>query len=260
MKKAEATVADLLKHHRKLDKEQKFSFSCHSGLPCFNTCCADVNIILTPLDVLQMARRINLSTTEFLDKHTLRPITKELELPIVMLNLSADDKKCPFVSEEGCTVYGDRPWACRMYPVGMAIPPAHVGEKPNPIYFLFEDDFCEGGAGDKKWTVDQWKEDQKVVEREIIEEEFRKLVFHPYFIGGRQLDPKRMEMFYTASYDIDKFREFILQSTFLKRFELDETLIEEIKSDDKALMHFSFRWLRFALFAEPTMTVRKEAQ
>ena len=65
-----------------------------------------------------------------------------------------------------------------------------------------------------------------------------------------------MEMFFTASYDLDKFRAFIFDSTFLERFELEADLIEELRDDDEALMRFAFRWLRFALFGEPNIKVR----
>ena len=38
--------------------------------------------------------------------------------PIVVLKMKdVELKRCFFVSEEGCTVYEDRPWACRMFPL-----------------------------------------------------------------------------------------------------------------------------------------------
>ncbi len=36
--------------------DDKFKFSCHKELTCYNTCCRDVNIFLTPYDVLRMRR------------------------------------------------------------------------------------------------------------------------------------------------------------------------------------------------------------
>ena len=68
-----------------------------------------------------------------------------------------------------------------------------------------------------------------------------------------------MEMFYTACFDLDSFRRFVFSTTFISRFELDEDLVERIKTDDEALLRFAFRWLRFALFAEPTMTATDSA-
>jgi Fe-S-cluster containining protein len=238
----------------------EFPFSCHPGISCFNSCCADINIVLTPLDVLRLARRVGVTTTEFLDEYCLHPITKDLSLPIVMLGMGEDPaKKCKFVGEEGCTVYEDRPWACRMYPVGMALPPARAGVDSEPMFFLFEDDFCEGHRESRRFTVSGWRADQKVAEREALEEGFREVVTHPWFIGGRRLDARRIEMFHMACYDLDRFRRFVFESTFLERFEVEPELVERMRADDEELLRFAFRWLRYALFAEPTVTARADA-
>jgi hypothetical protein len=147
-----------------------------------------------------------------------------------------------------------------MYPVGMGLPPARAGVEPRPVYFLFEDDYCQGHRQGRSWTVADWRRDQQVEERETLEAGFREIVSHPWFIGGRQLDPKRMEMFFTASYDLDKFRAFIFDSSFLKRFELEDDLVAQLREDDAALMRFAFRWLRFALFGEPNIKVRPSSR
>ncbi len=254
-------IPDALRRHKQLAGDEEFCFACHPGVPCFNRCCADVNILLTPVDVLRLARRLGLASGEFLDRYTLAPITKDLHLPVLMLRMGEEpEKRCPFVGAAGCTVYEDRPWACRMYPVAMAVPPARAGVEPKPLYFLFEDDFCQGREGARRWTVEGWRVDQRVEEQEEMEANFRELVSHPWFIGGRQLDPKRMELFFTACYDLDTFRRFVFDSSFLQRFELEDAVVEEIRRDDRALLRFAFRWLRFALFGEPTMTIRKASE
>jgi Fe-S-cluster containining protein len=254
-----ASLPAFLENKRRMAEEDTFSFACHPGVPCFNTCCADVNIMLTPLDVLQLARTTGMHTRRFLETHTINPITKALQLPVVMLKMVDDEgRRCPFVGESGCTVYENRPWACRMYPLGMAIPPARVGEEPEPLYFLFEDDHCQGRfeRSCRQWTAREWRTDQNIAERDELETGFRELVSHPWFIGGRHLDPKRMEMFYMGCYDLDTFRTFVLESSFTQRFELEPELLDALANDDMALLTFAFRWLRFALFAEPTMKVR----
>ena len=67
-----------MRDRRQLGPEDTFRFGCHEGLKCFTRCCGDVNIFLTPLDVLRLARHLGLSTTDFLTQHTLTPFTKEL--------------------------------------------------------------------------------------------------------------------------------------------------------------------------------------
>jgi Fe-S-cluster containining protein len=254
---AAEVLPEAIRDKRQLGRGSSFCFDCHRGLDCFTQCCSDVNIVLTPADVLSLARRTGLSTGEFLDRHTMSPITKELHLPVVMLRMgAAPEKRCPFVSENGCSVYEGRPWACRMYPVGMALPPARAGVAPEPTYFLFEDDFCHGRRTGRSWSVQAWQESQGLVERDELEQGFRDLVGHPWFIGGRQLDPRRIEMFFMAAYDLDAFREFVFGTTFVKRFDLDPDLVERLRTDDHALLLFGFRWLRFALFGEPTLQRR----
>jgi len=247
---------------RRLAEDESFCFGCRSDLPCFTRCCANVNILLTPVDVLRLSRRLGITTTEFIDQHALLPITKDLKLPTVMLKMSdAEDKRCSFVSERGCGVYEDRPWSCRMYPVAMAVPPARVGVEPKPVYFLLEDDFCEGHKELGEWTVDRWRQDQDVAAREELEAGFREIVTHPWFIGGtRQLDSKRLDMFFTACYDLDKFRTFVFGSTFLERFELEPELVERLREDDDELLRFAFRWLKLGLFGEPVLKVKDSAK
>ena len=148
-----------------------------------------------------------------------------------MLKMSDEpDDRCPFVGDEGCTVYEDRPWACRMYPLGMAMPPARAGDEPEPVYFLFEDDFCKGArASRRQWTVAEWRQDQGVVEHgRSSRPASARSSPTPGSSAAAQLDPKRMEMFYTACYDLDSFREFVFESTFLERFELEAELVEAI--------------------------------
>jgi Fe-S-cluster containining protein len=253
-------LPEALRSRRRLEPGSTFSFDCNPGLACFTQCCSDVNIVLTPADVLALARRTGLSTSELLDRHTLSPITRELHLPVVMLRMGeAPEKRCPFVSERGCSVYDARPWACRMYPVGMGLPPARAGAAPRPVHFLFEDGFCHGREQARTWTVEAWQRDQGMDAREELEQGFRDLVGHPWFIGGRQLDPRRIEMFFMAAYDLDAFREFVFGTTFVKRFELDDAFVERLRTDDRALLLFGFRWLRFALFGEPTLRRRQAA-
>lgn len=245
---------------RQLAAGDRFCFGCHSKLDCFTQCCSDVTIMLTPVDVLRLARRTGLSTSEFLAKHTITPVSKDLQLPVVVLRLDEDERRtCPFVAESGCTVYEDRPWACRMYPVGMGLPPARAGEEPQPAYFFFEDAYCHGRVEGREWSVAEWRLNQGIEAREELERGFREIVSHPWFIGGRQLGPKRMQMFHMACYDLDSFRRFVFESTFLDRFMVETELVEKLREDDDTLLQFAFRWLRYALFGEPTMTPRETA-
>ena len=64
-------------------------------------------------------------------------------------------------------------------------------------------------------------------------EAFKELTLHKFFEEGGVLSPEKMHMFFTACYDLDKFREFVFGSTLLERFEVDEDFVEEMRYDDE---------------------------
>jgi Fe-S-cluster containining protein len=251
----------ILTNHERLDLDDTFHFACHPGVPCFNTCCADVNIFLSPYDVLRLKRRLGVSSTELLEDHTVLPVQKDMKTPVVVLKMKDDEaKSCPFLTPQGCGVYSDRPWPCRMYPLGLATskdtPDGWRGER---FYFLLREDGCQGFGEGKAWTLRQWMDDQEVDAYDEWGEAFKELALHDLFEEGRTLSPKQMEMFYTATYDLDKFREFVFKSTLLERFEVEEDLVQEMEYSDEALLRFGILWLRFSLFGEPTMRIRPSA-
>ncbi len=57
-------------------------------------------------------------------------------------------------------------------------------------------------------------------------------------------------MFFLASYNLDKFREFVFESSFLDRYEVDKTTLEKIKDDEIELLKFGLKWLKWLLFKE----------
>jgi len=250
----------IVEESERLGSDDSFRFGCHPGVSCFNTCCGDVNIFLSPYDVLRMKKRLGLTSSEFLEKYTMLPLHKDITTPVVLMRMNEDEaRSCPFLGEEGCGIYTDRPWPCRMYPLGLAVardtPDGWRGER---FYFLLKEEECLGFNEEKEWTVREWLEDQGVEEYDIWGEAFKELTLNPFFEEGNTLTPEKMEMFYTATYDLDKFREFVFESTLLDRFEVDEDLVEEMRADDEALLRFGFLWLQFSLFGEPTMKVRQD--
>jgi Fe-S-cluster containining protein len=241
----------------RLGPQDTFAFKCYPGVSCFNQCCSDVNIVLSPYDVLRMKKRLGITSGEFLKKYTLLPVHKDMKIPIVLLRMKDDESKsCSFLSDQGCSVYADRPWPCRMYPLGLAAqkdtPDGWRGER---FYFLLKEDVCKGHHEPQEQTVCQWLDDQGIDEYDQWGEAFKELTLHEYFENGQVLSPEKMHMLYTACYDLDKFREFVFNSTLLQRFEVDEDFVEEMRYDDEALLRFAFLWLRFSLFGERTVKV-----
>ncbi|MHC4607332.1 MAG: YkgJ family cysteine cluster protein, partial [Planctomycetota bacterium] len=207
----------ILKEAPRLSEKDSFQFSCTKDAPCFNHCCADVNIVLTPYDVLRMRKRIGMPSEEFLEKHCIIPFTKSQRIPVILLKMRDNEKKtCPFVTGKGCSIYEDRPWACRMYPVGVASPKDEPGAE-KPFFFLIKEDLCKGFDTGPAWTIRSWMDDQGAEEYDREGREFKELTLHDRLLKGQALDPSEMEQFFMVCYNHDAFRRFVFQSTFLKK-------------------------------------------
>jgi Fe-S-cluster containining protein len=251
----QALQKKILADHPRLGPDDRFKFACHPGVSCYNKCCGDVNIFLSPYDVLRLKKRLGMTSSEFLEKHALMPVQKDMKTPVVVLGMTDDEaKSCPFLTEAGCGLYTDRPWPCRMYPLGLAArkdtPDGWRGER---FHFLLQEEMCKGHGEATEWTVREWLDDQGIDEYDEWGEAFKELTLHKFFEEGGTLAPEKMHMFFTACYDLDRFREFVFNSTLLQRFEFDEDFVEEMRYDDEALLRFGFLWLRFSLFGEKTM-------
>lgn len=245
----------------RLNADDEFRFNCGKGVDCFTKCCGNVMIFLTPYDIVRMKNRLGISSGEFLDKYTISPFYKDLRLPVRLLKMNDDPgKRCPFVSEDGCLIYEDRPWPCRMYPVTAESETRDDGSIDD-YHDLLRESHCHGFESKDAcvFTLTQWLDDQGIGEFDEMDLLFRDVTMHPFFKAGGVLVEQKMDMFHTAAYDIDKFRRFVFESKFLKLYEVDGETLEAIKNDDTALLKFAFRWLRFSMFGDNTITPRQEA-
>ncbi len=229
--------------------DEKFKFSCDKGLACFNRCCRDITIFLTPYDVLRMRKAAGLSSHEFLEKYTTSFLGDD-GIPLVMLKMAEGDKgACPFVEDEGCSIYEDRPWSCRMYPVFPMSAEEHE--------FLIEEiATCFGFQENRELTVREWKAEQKIDAYDTMNKNYKELTQHQFFQMGNKLDAGRAKLLYTACYDLDWFRRFVFESKFFEKYDVEEELIEKMRNDDEALLIFSYRWIRSNLFSEDTLRLR----
>jgi len=246
---------------KKLTLESPLQFECHPGVPCFTACCHNIKIVLTPYDILILRKRLGIPAHEFITKYTQPTLLERTDMPGVQIKLTEDKNACPFVTPEGCTVYSDRPTACRYYPVGMA--DFHEGgtndAAEEKFFFLVKEPHCKGFEEPKKWTIGEWRKDQGVDTRDEMNKEWLRLVMRRKSFGYQaSLSEAAKRMFFMASTDLDSFRRFIFESSFLDTYEVDEETLEKIKTDDVELMLFSFSYLANTLFGAEGMNIKKE--
>lgn len=247
-----ATPEAILRDCPRLSLDDTLNFHCGKELDCFNQCCRDVSIVLTPYDVLRMKKALRLESTEFLEKYTILGCTKDQKLPVVLLRMNPEDRRCPFVTAEGCGIYANRPWACRMYPLGLAEP-----KQPNPtehgFYFVLHEGLCHGHGTGPKSSISDWISNQSIDTYEMMGEPFKDLMLNEFWETGEALRPDKLEMYLMACYDLDRFRRFVFETRFTMLFDVDEARLEAIRTDDDELLIFAMEWLRFSLFNERTM-------
>jgi Fe-S-cluster containining protein len=245
--------ADKKKPTERMDADHIFRFQCSAGVSCFTRCCGDVTIALTPYDVIRLKNALGLSSDEFLDKHTIIIPTENRLIPLVLLKMNEKDKRCPFVTERGCTVYEDRPWPCRMYPLTM--------EDDGTFRLIADASLCKGLQEEETWQISEWLVDQGVVPYDEMNTLFSSVTI-PLSAQNLDIDnPGILKMVFMALYNLDKFRDFVFQSSFLNRFEVDPIRIEKIRRSDLELLKFGFDWIKFGLFGQKLFTVKdKKAQ
>jgi hypothetical protein len=83
----------ILKEYPRLTEESEFCFKCHKDVPCFNACCRDVNIFLTPYDVIRLRKRLGITSGEFLSKYTLSPFDENISYPVLLLKMEDNEEK-----------------------------------------------------------------------------------------------------------------------------------------------------------------------
>ncbi|HTQ57112.1 MAG TPA: YkgJ family cysteine cluster protein [Bryobacteraceae bacterium] len=243
----------------RLGPDDCFTFRCGPDLDCFGHCCQDVTIVLTPYDVLRLKRALGVDSSEFLEEHTLAPRLPGQKFPIVILKMDEETKKCPFLGAAGCGVYADRPWACRMYPLGTAEPKAPTPDD-RAFHFVIHEDLCHGHGQDVPVSVREWTVRQGAEEFEMMNAGFKDLTLHDFWEGKHNLTDKQADMFYMACYDLDRFRRFVFETRFLQLFDVDEARVEALRSDDQELLEFAMQWLRFSLFGERSMRLRRNGK
>jgi len=230
--------------------DSKFKFLCHDGLECFNNCCKDINIFLTPLDVLALKKELGITSRDFLEKYTIVLSKHGRRFPIPIINMNNEEKKCPFVTSKGCSVYKSRPWSCRMAPVDLI--------DKNQYRLCFDSSYCYGLKEDVEWTIDEWIKSQGIDLNNPIEKEFGELKDKLRFTGLKSLDENIKRVFFMVCYNIDLFKIYVFESSFLQEFRVDDDTAEKIRGNELELLKFGFKWLANNWDIKKSIKIRDE--
>jgi Fe-S-cluster containining protein len=233
---------------KRLREGESFTFLCHDGLECFTQCCRNLNLFLYPYDVLRLKNRLKISSEEFLDTYVNIVQRESNSFPDVLLRMAENDERtCPFLDESGCIVYPDRPDTCRTFPLEQGILFEGPSGRATDVYFFKPPDFCLGHHESQEWTTESWADDQEAVSYHKMTAKWSevKALFQSDPWGPEGPYGKKGKMAFMATYNLDKFRDFVFKSTFLKRYKVKSDILKKIREDDLALMKFGFGWVKF---------------
>lgn len=245
-----------------LDESYRFNFRCHKDIDCFNACCKNIDITLTPYDIIRLKQRLGLQSHEFLREYTVPFEFEKDGMAGVKFKPVDGGTACRFMTEEGCSVYEDRPTSCRYYPVGLVALRKQDEYTDTRSFALVKEPHCHGHFEDNEMSIAEYREDQGVEEFDQAARGWHQLILKKKSSGPAigKLSLRSRQLFFMANYDMDRFREFVRSEGFRTSFILDEEEYNTLLEDDYALMQFGFRFLRQVLFGEVSIDTTEAAK
>lgn len=234
---------------KRLQLSDSFAFSCHKDLACFNTCCREKHLPLTPFDVLRLKGALNMHSDDFLARYMAYQLDQDSGFPIISIKMGDDvEARCPFVTPEGCRVYHDRPTACRLYPLGRAAGRGGIQGAWEEFFFIMDTPGCLGTKEKKIWTVEEWLGNQGLLPYIKMNDSMLNIMFHQKRDRKKPLDERQLQKVMVTCYNLDVFREFVFKTRFLEVYEIDEKTRSNVENDEVALLHLGLSYLRKTLF------------
>jgi Fe-S-cluster containining protein len=129
-----------------MDRTSRFSYQCQACCRC----CHDKLIQLNPYEIARLARHLGISTGEFIANYMTADQPYLLFLP---------NSACVFLGDQGCSVHGDRPLVCRLYPLGR-----HMSGDGVETFSLLQTQPGSEGIYGEDGTVQDFLDSQDVAE------------------------------------------------------------------------------------------------
>lgn len=244
----------------RLELEDKIKFRCHKDISCWNECCSRADVSLAPYDIIRLKKNLGIDSSEFLNTYTVPFEIDAHGIPGIKLR-TTDEGACLFMKEEGCSVYEDRPTACRYYPSGLLSMRA-LGKSEDERHFLMvKEPHCKGHEEDREITIADYRKEQVVEEFDELNRDWYRIILKKKSTGPTIGAPSDMslQLFFMASYDVDRFRRFVLSDSFKNMYTISAEEFASFEKDDIELMKFGFALMKQVLFGEMVIKERDGA-
>lgn len=156
---------------------------------------------------------------------------------------------CPFVGSSGCSVYEDRPGACRFFPLGRGARISREGIAER--FFMIREEYCRGFDSGPKRRPHQWFAEQGLKPYNYFNDRYMRLL-SLVAASGLPLDRRLAAMSVLCLWQIDRFRAFIIKMDLFSQLEIDTDrsalCLEESAAGREACLDFGMSWLELAIF------------
>lgn len=199
-------------------------------------------------------------SAEFLQRYVTIVQGQNPYFPSLMMKLTDDEeKKCPFLGENGCLAYENRPSSCRMYPLERAVDRSPDRGRPEEFYFMTNHPYCMGHRENKKWTVREWLRDQQLLYYNLMDDQWAEMdtLFASNPFAGERAGGPKQQLAFMVCFNIDGFRQYLDQHQLLDRFKLEGSRKGDILGQDEELLKFGYDWLKYILSGIPTLRLRR---
>ncbi|RFZ76102.1 YkgJ family cysteine cluster protein [Lacrimispora amygdalina] len=142
----------------KIGVDEPFQFHCTQ---CGKCCVNREDILLNPKDLYNLAKELNLSPEEVINRYGESYIGDSSRIPIVRLKPQGSIKRCPLLKDRRCSVHKSKPTVCAMFPVGRCLKIDGADCSSDKIQecqveYILNDPGC--GDGKETHTVRKWFE------------------------------------------------------------------------------------------------------
>jgi Fe-S-cluster containining protein len=211
-------------------------------------------MILYPYDIIRLKNCLGIDSEKYMRTYTVVEKGDNPYFPTVKLKLT-ETKACPFLSDDGCTVYNDRPSACRTYPLERAVDRSMACGAVEEYYFLTNHAYCLGHQENQRLTVSQWVRSQKLMDYNAMNELWAEIdtVFRQNPWRGEGAAGEKQQLAFMVCYNIDGFRRFAEDHKLIKQFKIDKYFKKRIAREDEELLKFGLQWLKLVLTGKSSL-------
>jgi hypothetical protein len=148
---------------------------------------------------------------------------------------------CVFVTPHGCSVYQNRPGACRTYPLGRGVT-RHDGTLTEQ-FILLREPHCRGFDEKCLQTVQSFTVSQGLEPYNRFNDMLTGITQHERIGADLRLSAEQYRLYKLALFNLDSFRRLILEDQLEYPLEVPDRIVQ----DDELLLGFGMRFVKALL-------------